>query len=254
MKPWRSPDQRQLRGVARHRLAEPGRTASFSRGLSHGLGLESSYPSDAGTCTSPCYKPIRMLSRSTTTPSTLSASRKKRSARRSGRRHGGREMASGEGGIIHRPRHRRAVRRWKRAAEAEGNRSAGTWLAAAADAYLQVRAKAGHPLPWRGTRGPSPSALRTAEYSRFGERFRRRSATSGAHPTVQTETRDRTLVHLPTGRIIATLRRSAQPRGWRQSWPRSSCAASCWSCCRWSIVASTKRSNPHGRCLYGLPP
>ena len=41
--------------------------------------------------------------------------------------------------------------RWKRAAEAEGHRSAGTWLAAAADAYLRVRAKAGHPLPlaWR---------------------------------------------------------------------------------------------------------
>lgn len=41
--------------------------------------------------------------------------------------------------------------RWKRAAEAEGHRSAGTWLAAAADAYLKVRAKAGLPLPlaWR---------------------------------------------------------------------------------------------------------
>ena len=36
--------------------------------------------------------------------------------------------------------------RWKRAAEAEGHRSAGTWLAAAADAYLRVRARAGQPL------------------------------------------------------------------------------------------------------------
>ena len=42
-------------------------------------------------------------------------------------------------------------RRWKMAAEAEGHRSAGTWLAAAADAYLKVRARAGLPLPlaWR---------------------------------------------------------------------------------------------------------
>ena len=41
--------------------------------------------------------------------------------------------------------------RWKRAAEAEGHHSAGTWLASAADAYLRVRAKAGLPLPlaWR---------------------------------------------------------------------------------------------------------
>ena len=41
--------------------------------------------------------------------------------------------------------------RWNRAAEAEGHRSAGTWLAAAADAYLKVRARAGLPLPlaWR---------------------------------------------------------------------------------------------------------
>jgi hypothetical protein len=42
-------------------------------------------------------------------------------------------------------------KRWKLAAEAEGHRSAGTWLAAAADSYLKVRAKAGLPLPlaWR---------------------------------------------------------------------------------------------------------
>jgi len=37
--------------------------------------------------------------------------------------------------------------RWKRAAEAEGHRAAGTWLAAAADAYLKARARAGLPLP-----------------------------------------------------------------------------------------------------------
>jgi hypothetical protein len=42
-------------------------------------------------------------------------------------------------------------RRWKIAAEGEGHRSAGSWLAAAADTYLRLRAKAGLPIPlsWR---------------------------------------------------------------------------------------------------------
>jgi hypothetical protein len=41
--------------------------------------------------------------------------------------------------------------RWKRAAEADGHRSAGTWLAEAADCYLKARARAGRqiPLAWR---------------------------------------------------------------------------------------------------------
>jgi len=43
--------------------------------------------------------------------------------------------------------------RWKRAAEAEGHRSAGTWLAAAADAYLKARARAGAPVPLAWHRG-----------------------------------------------------------------------------------------------------
>ena len=42
---------------------------------------------------------------------------------------------------------------WKRAAEAEGFPSAGAWLAAAADAYLRVRARAGQPLPLAWRRG-----------------------------------------------------------------------------------------------------
>ena len=43
--------------------------------------------------------------------------------------------------------------RWKRAADAEGYRSAGTWLAAAADAYLKIRARAGQPRPLAWSRG-----------------------------------------------------------------------------------------------------
>lgn len=41
--------------------------------------------------------------------------------------------------------------RWKQAADGEGFRSVGAWLAEAADAYLEARTKAGkpHPLAWR---------------------------------------------------------------------------------------------------------
>lgn len=41
--------------------------------------------------------------------------------------------------------------RWKQSAEGEGYPSVGAWLAAAADAYLKVRARAGLPVPlaWR---------------------------------------------------------------------------------------------------------
>ena len=48
--------------------------------------------------------------------------------------------------LLHCPRHGRAVGAGGSGrAEAEGHRSAGTWLAAAADAYLKARARAGAP-------------------------------------------------------------------------------------------------------------
>jgi hypothetical protein len=43
--------------------------------------------------------------------------------------------------------------RWKRAAEAEGHASVGTWLAEAADAHLEHRTTAGKPLPLFWGRG-----------------------------------------------------------------------------------------------------
>jgi hypothetical protein len=41
--------------------------------------------------------------------------------------------------------------RWKRAADAEGHRSVGTWLAEAADRHLDALQRAGRPIPlvWR---------------------------------------------------------------------------------------------------------
>jgi hypothetical protein len=100
--------------------------------------------------------------------------------------------------------------RWKRAAEAEGHRSAGTWLAEAADAYLKARARAGRPLPLAWRRGLFRVLLldgREVEVCGmvsppFGE-FR------GTVEGRDTSKR-RTLVHIPTRRVIATLKSARQ--------------------------------------------
>jgi hypothetical protein len=97
--------------------------------------------------------------------------------------------------------------RWNRAAESEGHRSAGTWLACAADAYLKVRAKAGLPLPlaWRRFGhftvhlDSGPATMKGPVSPPFGG-FR--GDASG--PNVGSKRF--CLVYLPDARIIATLR------------------------------------------------
>ena len=99
--------------------------------------------------------------------------------------------------------------RWKRAAEAEGHRAAGTWLAAAADAYLKARARAGAPVPlaWhRGAfrvtlEGGSAPTLRGAVSPPFGI-YRGTASGPRRGPFV--------LVYVPTARILATLRHQGQ--------------------------------------------
>ena len=102
--------------------------------------------------------------------------------------------------------------RWQRAAAAESHRSVGTWLALAADAYLRVRAKAGIPLPLAWSYGRFTVQLMD------GREIETRGMVSpplayfrgtAYGPDLD---KNRTLVHLPSGRIIATLRRSAQAR------------------------------------------
>ena len=104
--------------------------------------------------------------------------------------------------------------RWNRAAEAEGYRSAGTWLAAAADAYLRLRAKAGLPLPlaWRlgrfrvrledGAEHNVPGWLAAP----FGI-FRGTAAGPGYHGC-----HIYTLAYLPDARPVATFRRAGHCR------------------------------------------
>jgi hypothetical protein len=103
--------------------------------------------------------------------------------------------------------------RWKRAAEAEGHRSAGTWLASAADAYLRVRARSGQPLPLAWHRGAFTVCLEDGRevrvqgmlsppFGHFEGTFRGPDRSHGP----------RTLVHVPSRRVIATLRSARQAR------------------------------------------
>ena len=102
---------------------------------------------------------------------------------------------------------------WNRAAEAEGHRSAGTWLAAAADAYLRVRARAGQPLPLAWHRGAFTVCLEDGRevrvqgmlsppFGHFEGTFRGPDRSHGP----------RTLVHVPSGKVIATLKSARQAR------------------------------------------
>jgi hypothetical protein len=102
--------------------------------------------------------------------------------------------------------------RWKRAADGEGFASVGSWAGGALDAFLEHRARAGQPIPlaWHfgafkvrlldghevtvpGKLSPPFAYFRgTAEGPVAGHRF--------------------SLVHLSTGKVIATLKAAGQAR------------------------------------------
>jgi hypothetical protein len=98
--------------------------------------------------------------------------------------------------------------RWKRAAEAEGHASVGTWLAEAADAYLEHRATAGKPLPLFWSRGRFCVEL---EDERMPEVRGWIARPFGIFRGTEDGPRGRgtkvyTLVYLPSRRIVATFR------------------------------------------------
>jgi hypothetical protein len=102
--------------------------------------------------------------------------------------------------------------RWKRAAEAEGFTSAGAWLAEAADAYLKARARIGRPLPLAWRLGRFLVVLmdeREVEVrGKVSPPFGIFQGSSHGPDTNKL----RTLVHLPSRRVIATLRSFRQCR------------------------------------------
>lgn len=102
--------------------------------------------------------------------------------------------------------------RWKQAAEGEGFSSVGSWLSRAADAYLKVRAKAGLPIPLAWSKGVFTVQLMDGEEIRVSGMVSPPFAYFRGTSHGTDRNKGRSLVHLASGRIIATLRRSAQAR------------------------------------------
>jgi hypothetical protein len=101
---------------------------------------------------------------------------------------------------------------WKRAAEAEGHASVGTWAADALDAYLKVRAQAGKPLPLFWSKGRFRVCLEDGTEPELRGWIARpfgifHGNHSGAIPTGSTHAYS--LLYLPQGRILATFRTAA---------------------------------------------
>ena len=100
--------------------------------------------------------------------------------------------------------------RWKIAAEADGHRAVGSWLAEAADCYLKARARAGNPIPLAWHRGRFRVLLMDGTeievHGMISPPFGQYQGTCKGSD----ENAKRTLVHIPSGRIIATLRTARQ--------------------------------------------
>ena len=103
--------------------------------------------------------------------------------------------------------------RWKQAAEGEGFPSVGSWLAAAADAYLKVRARAGLPVPLAWRRGHFRVDLDSGETvmvkGHVSPPFGAYPGT-GAAPAEYIGPHRYTLVYVPSRRVLATLQSFAQ--------------------------------------------
>jgi hypothetical protein len=102
--------------------------------------------------------------------------------------------------------------RWKQAAEGEGFSSVGSWLSRAADAYLKVRARAGLPVPLAWSKGVFSVQLMDGQEIRVTGMVSPPFAYFRGTSHGTDRNKGRSLVHLASGRIIATLRRSAQAR------------------------------------------
>jgi hypothetical protein len=102
--------------------------------------------------------------------------------------------------------------RWNRAAEGEGFKSTGSWLAAAADSYLKARARAGMPIPLAWRRGRFRVALEDREAVVSGQMSLPFGTYHGtpSGPIPHGSTKYHSLVYLPTGRIMATFHSARQ--------------------------------------------
>ena len=104
--------------------------------------------------------------------------------------------------------------RWKRAADSEGHRSVGTWIAEALDRHLDALQRAGKPLPlgWRKGATLTVSTPHRGELRVSGLVSHPFGYFRGTDAGADRYSDFYTLVFLPDGRIIATLRSAAQCR------------------------------------------
>jgi hypothetical protein len=103
--------------------------------------------------------------------------------------------------------------RWKQAAEGEGFPSVGRWLAAAADAYLKVRARAGLPVPLAWRKGHFRVQLEGGETMAVRGHLSPPFAVFAGVPGEPARYHGRkqhTLVYVPSRRVLATLRSHRQ--------------------------------------------
>jgi hypothetical protein len=97
--------------------------------------------------------------------------------------------------------------RWKQAAEGEGFASLGSWAGRALDAYLEARTRAGKPIPLAWHRGAVRVVLDCQEVTLRGFVSLPFGAYRGTAQGPASMGRKRfTLVHLPSRRIVDTLR------------------------------------------------
>lgn len=103
--------------------------------------------------------------------------------------------------------------RWKQAAEGEGFASVGSWAGRALDAYLEARTRAGRPIPLAWHRGSLRAVLDGQGVTLKGWVSPPFGIFCGTvnGPGVR-GSRLQTLVHLPAGRVVATLRSHRQCR------------------------------------------
>jgi hypothetical protein len=104
---------------------------------------------------------------------------------------------------------------WKRAAEAEGHASVGTWAAEALDVYLKARARSGRPLPLFWSRGRFRVHLENGTEPELTGWIARPFGIfhgSEAGPIPQGSTHRYTLTYLPSGRPVATFRYARECR------------------------------------------
>lgn len=102
--------------------------------------------------------------------------------------------------------------RWKRAAEGEGFRSVGAWAARALDAYLAHRARAGRPLPLAWSLGRFRVILSDGREVKVSGMVSPPFAYYVGSAHGPDRNKNRTLVLLRTGQVVATVKSAAQAR------------------------------------------